>query len=131
MKKYGLLFVMVLALSTTAWGSMACVSVPPCVCACEPVTANVRACIPYDCELHCESVCVRGNVIVVDMLYVCEDCPCGGATCINENIDLGELCPGMYSVVVKIRCACSCDSCPKTCALGSTFFRTIYCPTCP
>jgi len=129
MKKYGLLFVMVLVMSTTAWGSMACVSVPSCAPVCEPVHAQVNACLPYYCSGDpCVNVCVRGNMIIVNMVYECEDCDCGGATCVDECVDLGELCPGMYAVVVRIYCACECYSCPRICALGSSFMRVVPCP---
>jgi len=128
MKKYGLLLAMVLVMSTTAWGGIASVCVPKCNCACEPVYAHVETCLPYDdCELHCTNVCVRGNMVIVDMLYVCADGACGGATCVDECVDLGEFCPGMYSVIVRINCACGCCARPRICALGSTFFRVVPC----
>lgn len=126
MKKYGLLVLIVAAMSTTAWASpFASVKAPECAPACEDVMVHVDACLPYDCEEMCTKVCVRGNMIIVDMFYGCEDCKCGGATCISECVNVGELCPGMYSVVVRIYCKCegSCCSRPRVCALGSTFLR--------
>lgn len=131
MKKYGLLFVMVLAMSTAAWGSIARVTVPPCAPACEPVCAHVDACLPCEAPGGPDvNVCVRGNMVIVDMVYDCEDCGCGGATCIDKCVNLGEFCPGMYSVIVRIFCVCDdpcCDSRPRICALGSTFLR-VCCP---
>jgi len=131
MKKYGLLLMVVLVMSSTAWGGMARVMTPKCAPACEPVWAHVKACLPYECEEHCTTVCVRGNMIIVDMLYTCEDCSCGGATCVDKCVDLGDLCPGMYSVVVRIHCACGCCPRPRICALGSSFFRVVPCLPAP
>ena len=133
MKKYGLLLLMVLVTSTTAWaGPFACVTVDRCVPACEDVTINVKACIPYrGCELIGEpEICVRGGLILVDMYYACPDCYCGGATCIDESPVVEDgLCPGMYIVLVRIHCVC-CGPCgfrPRICAMGSTFFQAMCC----
>ena len=138
MKKYGLLLLMVLASSTTAWGAFACVEAPKYACPCEDVYINVSACLPFECEpCYDTKVCVRGNMVIVDMYFYCEDCKCGGATCIDECVNIGEFCPGMYSVIVRIHCKCLDPGCyrmkrARICALGSTFFRVCkYCPPAP
>ncbi len=134
MQKYGLLLVTVLAMSTAGWASpFACVTVPRCVPACEDVTIDVGACLPYKgCELLPDGVdvCVRGNLILVDMYFGCPSCMCGGATCVDEKVVIEDgLCPGMYIVMVRIKCMCSGPCCfmSRTCAMGSTFFQ-VRCP---
>ncbi len=132
MKKYGLLLLMVLAMSTPAWaGPFACVTVDRCVPACEDVSINVKACLPFrDCVLQDTDVCVRGALILVDMYFCCPSCRCGGATCVDEDVVVeGGLCPGMYIVLVRIHCACGGPCCfrPRICAMGSAFFQAVCC----
>jgi len=126
MKKYGLLLLMVLAMSTPAWaGPFACVTVDRCVPACAPVTINVRACIPYNCVPAGMSYCIRGGLIIVDLDYDCENCMCGGATCVDEDVVIDSgVCPGMYIVLVRVNAACPGPCCfrPRICAMGSAFF---------
>ena len=132
MKKYGLLMVIVLAMSTAAWaGPFACVMVPRCVPACEEVKIHVKACLPFDCDDEpCIRVCRRGGFVLVDILYDCDDCCCGGATCVDGCVDIGEFCPGRYIVIVRIYCQCGGPCCymPRVCAMGSASF-TARCAT--
>lgn len=134
MKKYGLFFMMVLVMSTSAWGAIARVTASECASACAPVHVQVETCLPVECPgAPCVDVCVRGNMVIVDMVYDCEDCGCGGATCVDKCVNLGDFCPGMYSVIVRIFYVCDdpcCGSRPRCCALGSTFLR-VCCPDQP
>ena len=133
MKKQALLLLLVLGLSTTAWGAFACVTVPPCAGCCEEATINVKACLPYDCELEGPAtVCVRGNMVVVDICYECEDCVCGGCTLVDETVEVA-LCPGAYSVLVRVSVDCECwPFGPRVSAIGSAFFKVCPCgPCCP
>lgn len=132
MKKHVLLFLIVLGLSTAAWGSFACVTPPACAVCCEEATINVRACIPYDCEVACDPVvCVRGNMVVIDIYLECEDCKCGGCTLVNEDVSV-SLCPGTYSVLAKIHVQCDsgCLSYTKIGAMGSASFKVACCDPC-
>jgi hypothetical protein len=130
MRKYVLLLLIVLATGTTAWGTIASVMPPEDACACEELYIHVGTCLPYECDARCTKVCVRGSTVIVDMYYGCEDCKCGGATCIDGCVNIGEFCPGVYSVIVRIYCMCE-DSCccrrPRICAFGTTFFRVAAC----
>ena len=132
MKKYVLLLLMLSATGKTAWGAIADVMPPEEACACEDLYIQVSTCIPYDCEPHYTRVCVRGSMIIVDMYYACDDCRCSGATCIDECVNIGDFCPGVYAVIVRIYCVCGDPCCcarPRICALGSTFFRVEMCCT--
>lgn len=126
MKKHVLLFLIILGLSTTAWGGFACVTPPACAVCCEPATINVRACIPYNCVVVDDpDVCVRGNMVVVDIYLSCQDCECGGCTMVDEEVSVA-LCPGTYSVIARIHVECSSDcwpSRPRVGAMGSAFFK--------
>ncbi len=133
MKKYGLLLLVVLAMSTAAWaGPFACVTVPRCVPACEEITVITNACLPFDCELAGPPrVCIRGALIMVDWDFTCDNCMCGPATCIKDApATVGPLCPGMYIVLVRINCQCCGPCClfrPRICAMGSAFFQAVCC----
>lgn len=127
MKKYGFLLVMVLMMSTTAWGSLAsvwtCPESPDCD---DMVKVYVKACVPGDCEVACVKKMCIGNMIIVDIYLDCM-CACG-STQISEYKCIGKLCPGTYSVFARVWC--SHGGCrPRVCALGSTFFRVA--PCCP
>jgi hypothetical protein len=132
MKKQALLLLLVLGISTTAWGSFACVTVPACTPCDEQVCINVKACIPYDCEMVGEPiVCVRGSMVIVDICYSCQDCVCGGKTVVNENACV-DLCPGVYSVLVRVSVDCDCWSFgPRVSAIGSAFFKVCCDDPCP
>ncbi len=132
MKKQALLLLIVLGMSTTAWGAFACVTVPPCTPCDELVCINVKACIPYDCEIVGDPVvCVRGNMVIVDISYSCEDCACGGKTEVNKNVCV-DLCPGAYSVLVKVSVDCECwPFGPRVAAIGSAFFKVCCNVPCP
>jgi len=131
MKKQALLLLLVLGISTTAWGSFACVTVPPCAGCCEDVTINVKACLPYECDpAGPPKVCVRGNMVIVDICYECEDCECGGCTLVDKNVTVA-LCPGAYSVLVRVSVDCECWKFgPRVSAIGSAFFKVCPCDPC-
>jgi hypothetical protein len=132
MKKQALLLLIVLGISTTAWGSFAYVTVPPCTPCGEQVCINVKACIPYDCEIvGTPLVCVRGHMVVVDICYNCLECACGGKTVVGEDVCV-DLCPGVYSVLVRVSVDCDCWSFgPRVSAIGSAFFKVGFCEPCP
>jgi hypothetical protein len=134
MKKYTLLLLLVLGISTTAWGGFACVNVPACTPCEEDVQINVTACIPYDCDCPAEiRHCVRGNMVLVDIDYTCHGCTCGGKKEVNKNVVV-PLCPGIYSVLVRINVDCD-DDCwpfgPRVAAIGSAFFKVCCNDPCP
>ena len=132
MKKCVLLPLILFATGTTAWGALADVVPPAEPCACEDLYLHISTCIPYECEPHYTKVCVHGSMVIVDMYYTCDDCKCGGAACIDECVNIGDFCPGVYSVIVRITCMCGDPCCcgrAKICALGSTFFRVGMCCT--
>lgn len=133
MKKYALLLLIVLGVSTTAWGGFACVTVPATTPCDQEVCMNFQACLPYDCtDTPAVDYCVRGNMVIVDIVYQCADCTCGGRTAVNEDLCL-DLCPGVYSVLVRISVDCA-DACwdfgPRVSALGSAFFKVCSCEPC-
>lgn len=132
MKKCALLLLMVLGISTTAWGSsFACVEVSPDCPSCEDdITICVSGCVPGDCAIDDVEVCVKGSIIYMD-IYMCCDCDCEPPYSTKFDVceDIGSLCPGAYAVIAQVHCAgCDCDPCsgpcrPGVCALGSAFFR--------
>jgi len=134
MKKYALYLLIVLGMTTTSWGAFACVVVPACTPCDENVRIDFTACIPYNCDDTPEvDYCVRGNMVVVDIVYDCEDCRCGGRTTVRKHVCV-PLCPGVYSVLVRISVNCD-DGCwsfgPRVAAIGSAFFKVCSCDPCP
>lgn len=146
MKKYMWLMVLVLAMSTTAWGFCRIdVSVDP-----DPPVAGeswqviVEGCIPGEnCEVIDTDIEVRLRLVIVEVLVEC-DCCTGGCTELEPvAVDAPELqlC-GVYFIVVKVYRQCRCDDqaensngdtrcfCPWKlwcrpilCGIGSTYFR--------
>ena len=125
MKKYGLLLMIVLAASTTTWGSLAsvwtCPKSPNCG---DTVKVYVKACVPGVCEVVCVDKTCVGNMIIVDVYLDClRACD---STEVCEEKCIGELCPGMYSVFVRIWS--SYGGCrASVAALGLTFLRVAPC----
>jgi hypothetical protein len=134
MKKYTLLLLIVLGVSTTAWGSFACVTVPPCTPCADDVCIGVTACLPYNCSGEpIVEYCVYGNMVLVDILYTCEDCACGGRTAVDTGVCV-PLCPGVYSVLARVSVECE-SGCwatgPRVSAIGSAFFKVCCDNPCP
>jgi hypothetical protein len=133
MKKYAMLLLVVLMLSTSAWAStLAYVTVSPACPNCvDNVCINVLACVPKACTVTEVDSCVRtNNMILVDIYLECPDCSCGGSTKVDETVCVGDLCPGTYFVVARVYWsgAC-CKSTPTAAAVGSTVFK-VSCATC-
>ena len=135
MKKYALLMLIVLGMSTAAWaGPWACVDAPACVCSDECVNINVGACIPGRfCGDPYVKWCVKGNLVLVDIYLVRYD-ECHDSLKLCEPVCLENLCPGNYSVVARIYVKdvgpCAFPGRSVLTAMGSTRFTVKCCDPC-
>ena len=137
MKKHALLILIVLGVSTAAWaGPWACVDVPACVCSDQCVAVKVGACIPgqfNECQTRVES-CVQGGFIFVD-IYLTRYDKCQGSLNLCESVQVGTLCPGVYSVVARVYVKdvgpCTLPFLrPVLTAIGSANLRVVCCDPC-
>jgi len=133
MKKQLFLLLLVLGLSSTAWG-YCLVNVSAEQQDCDgPVNAQMTLCCSGDCSLRNADFCRWGNVIYADVYL---DCTCtAGCSRIQRTANLEErlgsdLCCGLYILVVRVWCeydACCWPYCmfgqPVFCGMGSTSFR--------
>ena len=136
MKKCIWLFVLVLGMSTTAWGACQVdVGVNPSAPTCEDtVYASINIRCSGDCTFETRTVRRMGNLIYVDVYLEC-DCPCGCSELPHLGPEiLDEPCCGLYMVVVRVWCTytywpyCMFRR-PIFCGMGSTHFR-VCCPDC-
>lgn len=142
MKKYAMMMLVVLGLSTVASaGPWACVTVKPCIPCDEEVCINVQGCVPGEGEVVDVEACVRGGIVFVDVYVEISD-KCRDSVKVDEDVCVGDLCPGQYAVIAKIYCKDAPDPCSKcwspfgcrysVCAIGSKWFRVVSCnPYCP
>jgi hypothetical protein len=143
MRKYAVVLLIVLGLSTGAWaGLRACVSVSPhCPTCQDDVWLAVSAEVPGQCYVADIKTCIQGGSIVATIILDCDDC--SGCTSIDQTVDLGTLCPGLYIAFVKIvanppDCGCPdccgpCGGCldmPRLVAVGATNFRVTCANSC-
>jgi len=131
MKKRLFLLLLVLGLSSTAWG-YCLVNVSAEQQDCDgPVNAQMTLCCSGDCSLDRAEFRRWGNQIYVDVYL---DCTCmAGCSTIQRTVDLedklgSDLTCGLYILVVRVWCTYDCwPYCmfgrPIFCGMGSTSFR--------
>ncbi len=137
MKKYALLLLLVLGMSSVALGYCKVdVSIGPTACG-EPLRAQVKVCGTGQWAVAGTKTTVYGNTIYFDVRLKCTSlcsCTCRGPESV-KLLDKAKC--GMYAVVVRVwmdysECGCW-PYCmfpqPVFCGMGSAFTQ-VYCPQC-
>jgi len=140
MKKYMWLLVLVLGMSTTAWGVCRVgIDVEEPVCAGDTSLAfSGSICCSGQCTIDEDPVVSQfGRTIYMDIYLNCT-CPCGYTEeGDDDTLELAyPLCPGLYIVVVRVWCTyefwpyCMFNR-PILCGMGSTWFNVCCCGAPP
>jgi hypothetical protein len=134
MKRHALLLLLVLAMSTTALGSIRVgVKPTPCRPTCDDIVCvDLCGCLPGTYVPDGDPVICRiGNIWFVDIYW-------NQTSCLNttrlelvypDGVCIGQVCPGPHSVFVTVYCrqgmdcAQPCIGGSRVCAIGSTSFR--------
>jgi len=139
MKKYMWLLVLVLGMSTTAWGVCRVeIDVEEPVCAGDTsLTFSGRICCSGQWEFDGDPAITQfGNLIYMDVYLNCtcmRGCKCEETE--GEELILPQgLCPGLHMLIVRVWCTYECwPYCmfdrPFFCGMGATYFRVW--PCCP